>query len=153
MEGNIYDFFQVNENDPLVFSFNSVGIRNIKKIVTFENGGSFGGKIEIDNLVLSDEKEDGTLDAEIDSNNGDILKVLDTVAAILKYYLSITENRAVYIKGADNRRINVYHWRIERLMRKSETPFLIVGQKEINAPFELLDKNEDYVGFLVIPQG
>ena len=151
MEGNIYEFYQVNVDNPTIFTFNSVGKRNIKKIVSFQEAEQVLG-ISIDNLILADENEDGTLDAEVDSNNGDILKVLDTVTAILKYYLTTTENRSVYIKGFDDRRISVYQWRIERALKKSTLPFLIVGQKVVNGSFELLDKNEDYVGFLVISQ-
>jgi hypothetical protein len=90
MEGNIYDFFQVDDSNPTIFSFNSVGKRNIKKIVSFQEAEEVSG-ISIDNLVLADENEDGTPDAEVNSNNGDILKVLDTVAAILEYYLTITK--------------------------------------------------------------
>lgn len=152
MEDNIYEFYQVNEDNPTVFSFNSIGLREIKKIVTFEYGYTMHMR-NVYNLVLSDEKEDGTLDAEVESNNGDIFKVLDTVAAILEYFLSITVNTAVYIKGADDRRINVYQWRITRSLEKYAINYNILGQKYRPGPFEKLNKAEHYVGFLVIPQG
>ncbi|MCW3106219.1 MAG: hypothetical protein JWQ09_725 [Segetibacter sp.] len=149
MAENIYEFYQVDNDNPTVFSFYSYGVRNIKKVVTFEYGISFSG-LDVDNLVLADEREDGSLDAEVDSNNGDILKVLDTTAAVLEHYLTITNGRAVYIKGADERRINVYHWRITRLLDQSKLQIKILGQTHLGGPFKKLEKNEIYVGFLVI---
>lgn len=151
MPGLSYEFYQVDEQNPTVFSFYSKGIKVIKKIVSFQPARDYSG-VGIDNLVLGDENDDGTIDADIDSNNGDVLKVLNTVAAIVEYYMSITKNRAVYIKGSDERRINVYHWRIRRELEKSAVPLLILGQKYNNGPFEKLNANQKYTGFLVIPQ-
>lgn len=117
MKEDIYEFYQAEEEHPTVFSFYSQGARVIRKVVSFQHSLDYFG-ISVDNLLLADENEDGTLDSEVDSNNGDILKVLNTVAAIIEYYISITQNRAIYIKGADERRINVYQWRITKVSEK-----------------------------------
>lgn len=151
MEENIYEFYQVDKEDPTVFSFYSQGIRVIKKIVSFQHVLEYLG-ISVDNLLLADENEDGSIDSMVDSNNGDVLKVLNTVAAILEYYISLTQNRAIYIKGSDERRINIYQWRITKALKKMAGNLLILGQRQKNGPFEELEEHKKYVGFLIIPR-
>lgn len=154
MEENVYEFFTEGGDNPTVFSFYSIGLTTIKKIVSFEHEVTFADRLLVYNLILGDELEDGSGDAEVNSNNGDIFKVLDTVAEILKYFLGNNSNEvAVYIKGADDRRINVYHWKIKRALDKSSINYKIFGQKQRHGPFEKMKNEETYIGFLVIPQG
>lgn len=150
MQENIYEFHQADEEDPRLFSFYSEGPGVIKKIVSFQHSLNFSG-LRVDNLLLADENDDGTIDSIVDSNNGDVLKVLNTVTAIIEYYMSITQNRAIYIKGSDERRINIYQWRITKALKKDKN-LLILGQKHKNGPFEELEKHKKYIGFLIIPQ-
>ena len=74
-------WFKVN-SDGDVYEFDSEGPQGtIHKVVRFEETAP-----GVYNAALGDVKEDGIIDFETSSNNGDYFTVIDTVAEIIQHF-------------------------------------------------------------------
>ncbi len=86
------------------YTFTSVGKKRIKKIVDFT---MFGLK-DTYNLAFGDLLPDGSIDDKANSNNGDIVKVLSTVVAILKEFTSTRPEANIVFTGSTDLRMKLY---------------------------------------------
>lgn len=93
----VYEFAANDERHPTIYSFISVGFTTIKKIVSFE---TVEWAEDVVNFVLADEISPGEVDAERNSNNGDIYSVLHTCAEITRDFINKNPNKSIYIKAA-----------------------------------------------------
>lgn len=133
-------------SDRDLFFFLSVGPKGqIPKLVRFDNVGLYY------NLALGDIQEDGTINFTAPTNNDDILKVLNTVAAIIDDFSAAHPGQDIFITGSDDQRTNVYHWRIKRRLQSSHKKFGLMGRKGDLYPWEPFNESESYAAFLVVP--
>ncbi|MCW3108790.1 MAG: hypothetical protein JWQ09_3296 [Segetibacter sp.] len=142
----VYEFIGNDEKYPAIYSFISVGVTTIKKIAAFE---TVEWAEDVVNFVLADEISPGEVDAERNSNNGDIYSVLHTCAAITRDFISKNPNKSVYIKGSDDRRERTYQRMLIRQIQK-EDKLTVLAQRTKESGFEPINKDLSYVGFLVI---
>jgi hypothetical protein len=106
-----FNFTNMNQH-PYVFkrhhvtryTFISVGKKRIEKIVDFT---MFGVK-DTYNLAFGDLLPDGSIDDKANSNNGDIIKVLSTVIAILKEFTSSRPEANIVFTGSTDLRMKLY---------------------------------------------
>jgi hypothetical protein len=86
------------------YSFTSIGKKSIEKVVDF---GDTGIKNTF-NLAFGDLQPDGSVDDMINSNNGDIVKVLATVISILKEFIALHPKANVTFLGSTKERTKLY---------------------------------------------
>jgi len=86
------------------YTFYSIGIKHIEKVVDFIPVGIRN----IINLGFGDLRPDGTVDDKVNSNNGDLIKVLATVIEILKEYTSDHPNTIIHFEGSTKERTRLY---------------------------------------------
>lgn len=139
-------WFKVNP-DGDVYEFDSEGPQGIiHKVVRFDEMAP-----GIYNAALGDMKEDGTIDFEASSNNGDYFTVIDTVADIIHYFSNKHANTNIYITGTDDRRKAAYQRKLTAALQSSVIKFAFWGLKEEGGNWELFNKSENYVAFLLVP--
>src|SRR5882672_2963831 len=100
---------------PDRYIFVSDGRRRIVKAVEFV-------QLEVNNvmnLVFGDLLPDDTLDAGINSNNGDMGQVVLTVVKILMEYTQLNPATQIFIKGSTEVRTRLY----ERMLRMNYSVF------------------------------
>jgi hypothetical protein len=85
------------------YVFVSVGKKRIEKAVDFI---ALGGNIF--NLAFGDLLPNGSIDDKVNSNNGDILKVLATIVDILKNFTSLDPSTRIYLMGSTPERTKLY---------------------------------------------
>lgn len=131
------------------YVFISDGTKKIQKIVDFVPLGI--GNIL--NLGFGDLRADDSIDDKINSNNGDLVRVLATVVAILKDYTNRHPNAVIYFKGSTKDRTKLYG-RILRsyyqLFSRDFTIMAVAGNRVKNetALFDP-EKAYEYLAFLV----
>jgi hypothetical protein len=92
------------ETSETVFKFDSIGTKGIiKKIICFENAGD-----DYWNLGFGDETENDWSDVNI-SNNGDIFKVMETVAQATLIFSNRFPERIIVINPVDFKRKRLYN--------------------------------------------
>jgi hypothetical protein len=97
-------FYQFQKTDYTQYVFTSTGKRNIDKIVEFSPTTING----IINLGFGDLSEDGTIDDEVNSNNGDIRKVITTVINIIQDFTLENNNVKIFFRGSTPERTFLY---------------------------------------------
>ncbi len=129
--------------DYLNFYFESrSGERTIPKAVQFEKIGA-----DIYNLALGDLDSDGNLDDNVVSNNGDMQKIMATVAQIIIKFFARYPDQQVYITGSSPTRIRLYRAIIAREMERWVEVFEVRGVLNGKPfPFEICT---DYEAFLI----
>lgn len=136
--------FEVNDDDnPSVYSFCSIGKRDVRKIISMQSVAWHKGVV---NIVLADEISPNETDAEINTNNGDIYSVLKTCGEIIRHYSEKHPTHAIYIKGADSRREKTY----QRLLLRHVNEFLILARETATSEFVPIEEGVNYTGFLII---
>jgi len=105
------------------YIFTSVGKRRIEKAVEFVSVGMKN----LVNLGFGDLRPDGSLDDTVHSNNGDIVKVLATVIAILKEYTAQNPQTEVFFTGSTIERTRLYTRILTVYYPVFSTDFRIVG--------------------------
>lgn len=139
-----YDQTKINH-----YFFVSEGKRQIFKQVAFTPIGV--GRIV--NMGFGDVQPTGAVDDKINSNNGDMVRVLATLVQILLDYTSKFPDAEVYFSGSTDERTRLYA-RIVRTYHKTFSKnfriSVLVGEGAglIEIPFESLDIRE-YFGFLI----
>lgn len=140
----IYTYTQEAWN---VYTFMSTGRKEVKKVVTFDEIAYVGP--DIYNVLLQDEV-DGVLSDDITiTNNGDPLKVINTIVAIIQDVLRKNPHWAIHLAGSTDQRNKAYQRRTMKELHNKE--FILVGQKEIDGDFDVITKGENYIAFLVFP--
>ena len=131
------------------YIFISVGRLRIEKAVDFVPTGIRN----IVNMGFGDRLPDGSIDDTANSNNGDIVKVLATVIAILKDFTTQYPQVVVFFAGSSIQRTNVY----ARILRTYYVSFSkefsisgIVGSEDQNRRVAFDPKlKTEYLAFLV----
>jgi hypothetical protein len=131
------------------YVFTSEGKKNIPKVVDFIPLGV--GNIL--NLGFGDLLPDGTIDDQVHSNNGDIIKVLATVVDILKDYTARYPKAVIYFRGSTDDRTRLYTRILRSYYQLFSEDFIlmaIIGDKSSNETV-LFDphKHDKYLAFLV----
>lgn len=135
--------------DILEFRFISDGRRGpIPKLVQYKQVGP-----NVYNLGFGDEREDGTIDDIAESNNGDIRKVLATVAFTVYAFTATYPDMVVFLRGSTPQRTRVYHQAITKNWKEICETFIVEGALKlhdgsyINLPFE---QNKKYDGYFIV---
>ena len=119
MYENVYSFDSANFHK--LFTFRSVSEeKTIVKVVQFSHV-----KDNLYNLGLAD-YEKGKLQFTELSNNQDMIRVLGTVAAIVRRFTEIYPGREVLIRG-EKRRMQLYNLIFQRRYKEIEQEFQIWG--------------------------
>lgn len=116
----------------------------IRKVVQFVLMYNYPAPVY--NLVFGDWDEVGnSIKTKVISNNGDVEKVLATVAGIIIRFTDIFRNIVVHIKGGDDARKRLYQISLNRYWRETNKVLYVYGyiSKQIR-PFQ---KDTNYIGF------
>ena len=139
----INDVYQLDALDNnTVFQFNSIGKNGIiTKLILFQfiNGDSF-------NLAFGDFK-DNKLDDKIISDNGDLIKVISTVALSIYLFFGTHPKAIVEIQGVDKKRQQLYNHIFRRRKKEIDLLFTVVG--EIEGQNEPLKRGRFYDKFVI----
>lgn len=140
MRSTIYEYTQEAWDK---YTFTSAGLRGeIKKVVTLQEIAP-----SYYNVLLQDEIN-GVLSSDITvTDNGDALKVINTVAAIIKDTIDTNPGQYMLVAGSDERRNRIYQRQITREMPKGE--YVIEGARSKTSGFEPLQPEVQYIGFLI----
>ncbi len=133
-----------------VFSFTSVGIKKLKKVVTFKSYD-----VDYYNIVLQTELKGILLpDTEI-SNNGDARKVLATTSAIIDYFFIHHPKATLHIAGSTIQRTQIYHQLLTAEL-KVRNKYILLGIREarnedgsVKEVVEEFASHEKYIAFLL----
>jgi hypothetical protein len=135
----------INSTDFTVFDFVSSGKKEINKRVRFELIDELE---QVYNLALCTLLDNGNEDCNTASRNGDMLKVLETVAIVALRYTQQYPKRKIYFTGSDNLRTRQYQLSIFSQLQSMVNYFDIEGLQfageivKLREPFEA-GKNYD----------
>ena len=134
-----------------IYEFYSVGKETLKKRVRFDLVDSLE---QIYNLALCTVSPDGEEDCENASRNGDMDRVLETVAQIAIIYTNRYPERKIFFRGSDIVRTRKYQIGIVKYLDFAAKDFDIEGvtiseQNEIITR-EAFRRGENYNGFIFI---
>ncbi len=135
--------FTIQDNAQ-TFNFESIGKNIIKKKILHQNTS----RKPFYNLALVDVLEDGSFDVIIESRNGDMERILATVANTLPIFLEQFPDAIVLFKGSDERRTRLYQIIINKEMDSISHTFTFLGINDMK--FEPFSKNKTYDGFAII---
>jgi hypothetical protein len=131
----------------LVYWFYSEGPKGrIKKTIRFQHKPLYGRNFF--NLAFGD--SDGSTDRMNDlviSNNGDHLKVLYTVAAVVREFINCWPNAIIQIQGSTSSRTRLYQMGISSFWQEIIKEFEVYG--ELGQNWEPFKKGINYKRFLV----
>jgi hypothetical protein len=141
MSDNVYEF---KKQGDFQYAFTSEGPKgSVKKVVTFEE--VFTG---VYNVLLQDEIGGVLSDDMVITGNHDALKVVNTIAAIIRNILGKPPVLAVYIAGSTEQRSGMYQRKILRELGDLQ----VLGRRTRDSEFEPVEKNQSYHAFLVLPK-
>jgi hypothetical protein len=134
------------EDDLGAFEFLSIGKNGtVKKRIAFERTAIK----DIYSLSLASIRNDGSLDFDDISDNGDRNKVLATVARAVEIYTTRYPKRLIYFKGNSPTRTRLYRMAIglnlEELSQSFEI-FAVVEGRTYPIPFQ---RNMEVMAFLI----
>lgn len=114
------------------FTFESIGPKGrIEKIIQFTPFGD--GRW---NLGFADRRDD-KWDDEVVSNNGDLVRVISTVACAAYLFSKKWPKRQIFISPVDEKRKRLYNSIFKRHFQTISATFLILGIDELGIrPFE-----------------
>lgn len=149
MIGNSYSYSSEGSNTK--FTFESVGVRGItKKVVFFVEYPNSGGYF---NLALCD-IINGVIRDDITTNNGDMEKVLNTVATIVHDFIRYNSKVIGIVSiGLDATRNRLYRMQINKnlfLISSYYDVFGLFREKEAITDFEPFTSDKMYDGFLIM---
>lgn len=133
-------------DDLRVFEFMSVG-RNgtIPKRVAFMPTDLPG----VYNLAFGDIKQDGQLDDQSITDNGDRNKISATIAKVIDIYTERYPDRWIYFSGSTNDRTRLYRMAVSLNLDELLTRFDIYAEIEGLREFVPFQKNMPVSAFLV----
>jgi hypothetical protein len=122
------DRYPIIAGDTLmVYEFSSEGINGkVQKLVVYRETNLHN----LYNLGFGDMKEQGVIDDEAITNNGDSQKVLATVAFTLLQFTNEYPDALVYATGSTESRTRLYRIGISNNLNMINEHFFIFGQKE-----------------------
>lgn len=141
MDKSFYDFRILN--DAFRYEFVSVGLRTIPKVIIYQETDI----TDFYNLVLADILEDGTIETDIESKNGDLEKIIATVFQATITFFSYYPDAKIAFTGSDSKRTRLYQIILTREFDRIKHLFAIFGLNDEGlVPFE---PNQRYDGFVV----
>lgn len=133
-------------SDYQEYRFISSGNRgDIKKLIQYESVGP-----NVYNLAFGDETESGEIDDSVYSNNGDIAKVMATVASTVYIFTELYPDMIVFFSGSNDKRTRFYKKAIARHLEELEETFEIGGARRMpDGSYSIcaFDKDGEYDGF------
>jgi hypothetical protein len=145
-----------NESDGLKYFFDSIGEKTIKKVVHYQQFPpriviklGLPQQMEVYNLAFGDSIA-GTDDFSDNekSNNGDMEKVLSTVADTTFYFWEKYPQADLFLAGSTVIRTYLYRKKIERYWEEINEVAYVTGR--FDSEFELFKKGKNYDAFLII---
>jgi hypothetical protein len=132
----------ISSNDQTIFNFTSIGSKgNIQKIITFSVIGD-----NLWNLGFGDASKTGWSDSAI-SNNGDIFKVMETIAQAAIIFTASFPERQLIINPVDSKRKALYNTIFKRKHQEILELFKITGI--LNNNLKNYDPNVNFDMFLI----
>jgi len=129
MNYNKYEIHTSTNND--VYTFTSSGHNGeIEKIIEFsktQNDSIYNLAFGDKSIVYINGKPKETIDDLNESKNGDLDKILATVAMAVYEYTSIFPNRQIFFVGSDERRTRLYRMAITKNYNELNNDFIIFG--------------------------
>ncbi len=110
--------------DYQIFDFESDGRTRLRKRILFN---LISADEEIYNLALCTVLQDGTLDCESETKDGDMDSVLETTAYIGVLYIDKFPDRKVFFSGSDAKRSRKYQMGINRYMVQISKDYFVEG--------------------------
>ncbi len=146
MSHSPYPYNQIRSRQ---YTFFSIGKMKIEKVVDFVSLG----ENNIINLGFGDLRPDGTVDDKVNSNNGDIVKVMATVVEILKHFTTNNPEAIIFFRGSTEERNQLYARILKTYYPTFSKDFILlamIGNKEDNEVI-LFDPtmNIKYFAFLI----
>lgn len=138
MIGETYNY---TKEDNIQYFFLSTGTKgNITKYVQFyeKQTGYF-------NLGFGDLSKDGVDDTVV-SNNNDLIKVMNTIGAIIYEFLTDYPNAIIEIKPVDSKRSRLYHTIFSRRIKEINRIFVLEGL-DLNKNWITFYPNNEYQAF------
>jgi hypothetical protein len=131
------------------YTFTSIGKKRIVKQVIFTPTGIRN----VINMGFGDLMPDGTIDDKVNSNNGEIVRVLATTVEILSDFTSMNPNTRIFFVGSTKERTRLYSRVLKTYYLNFSKQFIIrVLVKDDDAysllPFEP-KRDLEYSGFLI----
>ncbi|TAE76606.1 MAG: hypothetical protein EAZ85_00005 [Bacteroidetes bacterium] len=131
------------EKGSFKYSFESVGLQTITKIVEFQPI-----TYSIYNLAFGDFDEiNQNYDDEIRSNNQDIHKIFATIFQICNHFFIQNTDKAIYLEGNTPLKQKLYQRIIKNNLSDLENNFIIFGV--IGEEYEILDFSKIYDAFVI----
>lgn len=131
------------------YIFISDGKKRIAKVVDFVPLGMGN----IFNLGFGDLLPDGSMDDKINSNNGDIIKVLATIVDILKHFTTQYPQAEIYFQGSSKERSKLYTRIVKTYYSIFSKEFAIACVLESKKDIQILPYDprvdKEYLGFLI----
>lgn len=140
MDKPFYEFTILDEANR--YEFTSIGHKSIDKVIIFQ-------KTDLPNfynLVLADIVGDGTYDDLIESNNGDMEKIMATVIQAIFAFLAFYPNANVLFSGSTPSRTRLYNIILTKEFEKLND-FTVNGLKD--GKLISFVRNEKYDGFVI----
>lgn len=142
---NQYEYFA--KNNFLTYQFTSEGVNgSIQKIVQYSKLTIPGIGI-VYNLGFGDLMEDGNVSDIANSNNGDMEKVLSTVANTVYDFLEHYPDQLIFAHGSTAIRTKLYQRKLTQMLQIISTEFDIYGLGEEG--WEEFTQQEAYMAFLI----
>lgn len=131
------------------YKFVSYGKERIEKIATFASAP----EINAFSFVFGDMLNDGTVDTFINSNNGDMPKVIATIICIIKQFLDEHPDATVFFVGSTSNRTILYRRLLGTNHSRFNKKFIInaliqVKNGLLQVPFDPFS-NAEYLGFFI----
>jgi hypothetical protein len=144
--------------DSLIYTFESIGKTTIKKVVEYTKMNPFyiglPSNVDVYNLAFGDwDDEINDFKDTITSNNGDMEKVLATVANTVLLFWESYPNASIFfqgsqIQGEEPLRTYLYQRKIERYFEEIKNIAYVIGK--FNNQLEIFTKGKTYSNFLII---
>jgi hypothetical protein len=110
------------------YIFTSIGRSTIVKLIDFS-------PTEVKNLYnigFGDMLPDGTIDDKVNSNNGDIIKVLSTVMQVIRNFTSEFPEIKIFFTGSTEERIKLYARILRTYYEDISNEFVVTAFVRIN---------------------
>jgi hypothetical protein len=132
--------------DGQAFEFLSVGHKgSILKRIEFVSTET----PDIYNLVLGDVNDDGKINYNSISDNGDRNKILATIVKVIEDFCCQYPERWVYFCGSTRERTRLYRMAVGLNLEELSIKFYIFAEVDNEEEYILFDKNMDIKAFLV----
>ena len=132
--------------DNTFYFFESIGEKSIRKAIGYI---PFQDNPKIVELVFGDLTDTYSIDFMTVSDNQDMKMVISTVIKSVKLFLGKYPDKIIYFRGSTPSRTRLYRAVISKNIDTTELFYDVLGILE-NEQSEPFDKNNSYIGYLII---